>query len=43
MTHLRCLFEASDASESFKLFNSLDFSFNDLLLLTFCEVIDVLV
>jgi len=43
MIHLKCSFEALNTSKSFKLFNSLDFSFNNLFLLTFYEVIDVLV
>jgi len=35
--------EASEASESLKLSDLLNFSSSDLLLLTFCEVTDVLV
>jgi len=43
MTHLKCLLEASDASKSLELSDSLDSSSSDLLLLAFCEATDVLV
>jgi len=43
MTRLKCLLEASDVSESLELFDSLDSSSSDLLLLAFCEATDVLV
>jgi len=43
MIYLRCLLEASDASESLELFDSFDSSSSDLLLLAFCEATDVLV
>ncbi len=43
MTRLKCSLEASDASESLELSDSLESSSSDLLLLAFCEVTDVLV
>jgi len=43
MTRLKHSLEASNASESLELFDSLDSSSSDLLLLTFCEVTDVFV
>jgi len=43
MTRLRRSLEASEASESLELSDSLDSSSSDLLLLAFCEATDVLV